>query len=81
MVLNKLGREMIGGFHIVDDIQLLSSYSTTKCDKASRNPFKVYGGCNASINPIRRVKLVDANILLAIQCAIFYSVLHSIFYA
>ena len=59
-----------------DDIQLLFSDFTTKCDKTSRILFKVYEGCNASINPIPRVKLVDTNILLTILFVIFYSVCH-----
>ena len=33
-----------------------------KGDEASRNACKVYEGCNASTNPILRVKLVDANL-------------------
>jgi len=59
-----------------DDVQLLSSDFTMKCDKTSRILFKVYEGCNASINPIPRVKLVDANILLTILFVIFYSLCH-----
>ena len=61
MFLNKLGREMIGGCHMHDDIQLLSSDSMGKGDEASRNACKICEGCNASKNPIPRVKLVDTN--------------------
>jgi nicotinamide riboside kinase len=62
--------------HMNDDVQLLSSDFTTKCDKTSRILFKVYEGYNASINPIPRVKLVDTNVLLTILFVIFYSVCH-----
>jgi nicotinamide riboside kinase len=62
--------------HMNDDVQLLSSDFTMKCDKASRILFKIYEGHNASINPIPRVKLVDTNILLTILFVIFYSVRH-----
>jgi len=53
--------------HMNDDVQLLSSDFTTKCDETSRILFKVYEGYNASINPIPRVKLVDTNILLTVH--------------
>ena len=46
-----------------DDIQVLSSDSTGKGDEASINACKVYEGCNASTNPIPRVKLVDTNLV------------------
>ena len=63
-------------WHMNDDIQLLSIDFTIKCDKTSRILFKVCEGCNASINPIPRVKLVDTNVLLTILFVIFYSVCH-----
>ena len=74
MFLNKLGREMIGGCYMHDDIQLLSSDSTGKGDEASGNACKVHEGCNASTNPIPRVKPVDANIVLTVLFVVFCSV-------
>ena len=50
MFLNKLGREMIGGCHMHDDVQLLSSDSAGKGDEASRNACKVCEGCNAILS-------------------------------
>ena len=78
MFLITMDRELIGGGHTCDDNELSSSEVSRK---ASRNARISYEGCNASTNPIPRVKLVDTNILLTIQCAIFYSVLHSVFYS
>ena len=56
---------MIGVCHTHDDIQLLSSDSSRKANEASRNECKLCATCNASTNPISRVKLVDANL---VQC-------------
>ena len=41
----------------------LSSDSAGKGDEASGNAGKVCEGCNASTNPIARVKLVDDNLV------------------
>ena len=45
-------KSVIGGCHMHDDVKLLSSDSTGKGDKASRNACKVCKGCNASTNLI-----------------------------
>ena len=66
MFLNSLSREMIDGCHMHDDIQLLSSDSSRKANEASRNECKLCKGCNASTNPIPRVKLVDNNLVQSI---------------
>ena len=60
MLANKLGRGMIGGCHVHDDVQLSSSDGSRK---ASRNACKLCEGSNASINAIPTLKLVATNLV------------------